>query len=257
MLQKYLGFQNHGVNAHLVAEEKVRALVRDGVFYLGVCEDEEKTPIVMLGWFVDKEKNLVTLFSSKTNYEYKLGKSYVSRVISLAHYEGMLYFKALGIKEYDFGGFYMSDTETERNRKHLSVSEFKQSFGGYVTNFRSGIIIRLTDTKRTERNMARLLPLMQDKDVILWGMALMGQFALVRLRQKGIFPKALVDNKLAIEDDKYCRQDVLKEYDPKTTIILVATTFPTFEKILKEDVCTPFAEQNAIYCLCENEMGEG
>ena len=100
--------------------------------------------------------------------------------------------------------------------------------------------------------MIRLLSILKKKQVVLWGLSNLGKFALSLLDNKGIKPVLLIDNKLANKESAFSFQDALSEYDPKDTIVLVATTLPTYQKILSEKVCAPFIDGQQIFCVCCN-----
>ena len=125
-------------------------------------------------------------------------------------------------------------------------------WGGGIVAFDSGMVIPISKTKRIEENINKLLPILKNKQVALWGMSNLGKFALKVLDTKGIKPVLLIDNKLAEEESTYSFQDALRARNPANTVVLVATTLPTYQKILQEDVCAPFVDGQQIYCLCDN-----
>ena len=61
-----------------------------------------------------------------------LDEKYVSMVANaskLVIWEAIKYFKIKGIKEFDFGGYYLGEIDKQKK----SISEFKKSFGGKIT----------------------------------------------------------------------------------------------------------------------------
>jgi len=126
-LQDYLELQNTGENAHKVDEEIVLAMVKQKIFYLGVCRSADGVFLANHSYLADENDKWVFMFSSKTNYGEE-AKSYGSRPASLLHYEAMLYFKEKGYREYDFSGYLPEKEETERNKKQINISRFKKSF---------------------------------------------------------------------------------------------------------------------------------
>jgi lipid II:glycine glycyltransferase (peptidoglycan interpeptide bridge formation enzyme) len=68
-----------------------------------------------------------SLFRNSEDGEYK---NLVARANRLLHWEDMLYFKQLGIKWYDFGGWFGGEAVNENFREQLLINQFKESFGG-------------------------------------------------------------------------------------------------------------------------------
>jgi lipid II:glycine glycyltransferase (peptidoglycan interpeptide bridge formation enzyme) len=64
-----------------------------------------------------------SLFRSSEDTEYR---NMIARANRLLHWDDILYFKNMGLKWYDFGGWYGGQT----NKEQLSINQFKESFGG-------------------------------------------------------------------------------------------------------------------------------
>jgi hypothetical protein len=68
-----------------------------------------------------------SLFRNSDDPEYK---KMVGRSNRLLHWDDILYFKSLGIKWYDFGGWYGGPETTGTYKEQLLINQFKESFGG-------------------------------------------------------------------------------------------------------------------------------
>jgi lipid II:glycine glycyltransferase (peptidoglycan interpeptide bridge formation enzyme) len=64
-----------------------------------------------------------SLFRTSDNPEYR---NMIARANRLLHWDDILYFKNLGLKWYDLGGWYGGNT----NKEQLAINIFKESFGG-------------------------------------------------------------------------------------------------------------------------------
>lgn len=63
-----------------------------------------------------------------THAERAAGRSPTGRANRLHHWRDILYFKRLGAKLYDLGGWYSGDADARR----LGINRFKEEFGGHV-----------------------------------------------------------------------------------------------------------------------------
>lgn len=68
-----------------------------------------------------------SLFRNSEDSEYK---NLIARANRFLHWEDMLYFKKMGIKWYDFGGWFGGEATNENYREQLLINQFKESFGG-------------------------------------------------------------------------------------------------------------------------------
>ncbi len=254
MMHTYLEFQNSGKNAHVVDGNLVRAAIKRGCFYIGICKTENKEILALHAWLTNWQQKIVIFFSGKTNYNSVAIKQYGSRPVSLLHYEAMLFFKRLGYMVYDFGGYYISEEENERNRKLLSISRFKESFGGEVVSFESGFVVPFKEIKQISHAIQQLSLLLRNKEVVLWGMGNRGQFALKLLNKLSIYPRYFIDNTLFKQNKAYKTQNILCDLSPEDTIVLVATSYSTYLKIMREDICKRYVKSSHLYCLLEKEV---
>jgi lipid II:glycine glycyltransferase (peptidoglycan interpeptide bridge formation enzyme) len=68
-----------------------------------------------------------SLFHNSDDPEYR---NLVARANRLLHWNDILYFKRVGLKWYDFGGWYGGEKTTGTYKEQLRINQFKESFGG-------------------------------------------------------------------------------------------------------------------------------
>ena len=82
--------------------------------------------------FINPEQQTVYIHHSASHFrtvdktDTEIDKNFISYANSFLHYQDMLYFKSLGIKTYDLGG-YGVDTE---DKSILAINQFKDGFRG-------------------------------------------------------------------------------------------------------------------------------
>jgi lipid II:glycine glycyltransferase (peptidoglycan interpeptide bridge formation enzyme) len=102
-----------------------------GTFCVRTVVSGDGTALTMHGYVVSDNTARLhqssSLFRNSEDAEYR---NMVGRANRLLHWEDMLYFKQLGIKYYDFGGWFGGEATTENYKEQLLINQFKESFGG-------------------------------------------------------------------------------------------------------------------------------
>jgi lipid II:glycine glycyltransferase (peptidoglycan interpeptide bridge formation enzyme) len=87
--------------------------------------------IVMHAYLLDQELKRARLLHSASlyrNIEQSNDRNFIGRANRFLHLEDMLYFKKIGAKIYDLGGYAVDDLNAERQQ----INEFKKGFGGEI-----------------------------------------------------------------------------------------------------------------------------
>jgi lipid II:glycine glycyltransferase (peptidoglycan interpeptide bridge formation enzyme) len=87
--------------------------------------------IVKHAYLLDEEQKRARLLHSASwfrHIEQSEERNFIGRANRFLHFEDMLYFKKMGIKIYDFGGYAVDDINKEREQ----INQFKKGFGGQI-----------------------------------------------------------------------------------------------------------------------------
>jgi lipid II:glycine glycyltransferase (peptidoglycan interpeptide bridge formation enzyme) len=91
----------------------------------------ENEILAMHTYFFDKEIKRACLYHTASlfrNVDDSSTRQLIGRANRFLHFEDMLYFKSLGAKQYDLGGYAVDDSNEERQQ----INEFKKGFGGEI-----------------------------------------------------------------------------------------------------------------------------
>ncbi|WP_069472144.1 hypothetical protein [Candidatus Marithrix sp. Canyon 246] len=87
--------------------------------------------LVMHTYLFDDDIKRVRLLHSASlfrNCDDSIKHQIIGRANRFLHFEDMLYFKKIGVKVYDFGGYAVDDINEEREK----INQFKKGFGGKI-----------------------------------------------------------------------------------------------------------------------------
>ncbi|GHU12783.1 hypothetical protein FACS1894161_1730 [Spirochaetia bacterium] len=130
-LAKYLDFFNafaQSKNRTPCTLDEFGCYIKNGSFCVR-CAEKDSQFLVMHAYIVsDGRARLHQSASHFRNVDDAEFRNLAGRANRLLHWDDMLYFKALGIQYYDFGGLYLGSTDKEK----ILIAQFKQAFGGEV-----------------------------------------------------------------------------------------------------------------------------
>lgn len=89
----------------------------------------EKTPIAMHAYLLDPSKSRARLLYSSSHFRDASDlsqKALIGRANRFLHWSAMLHFKAVGVMEYDLGGYALCTHDPQLK----GINQFKDSFGG-------------------------------------------------------------------------------------------------------------------------------
>lgn len=229
-----------------ISEEKINALVKSERFIVAKISSHENEILCMHGYIADKESNRVALYTSSSLFREKKDiANLTARANGLLHYKSMLHFKDEGYLIYDFGGAYMGNDDIQLQ----NITKYKMSFGGKLFEFDNGVIIPFKIIRETDNFIKNNKNVFENKKLIIWGAAQYGKYLIYRMNQLSIPVSCVIDNKLSCSDNNYMKEDVLRAYDPKNTIVIVTTNIDNYEKIAKQEICNKFVESNNLISL--------
>lgn len=87
--------------------------------------------LVMHSYLVDKSIGKARLLHSASHFRQEnkvVSKNTIGRANRFLHFEDIIYFKKLGYKIYDFGGYALNTNQKELQQ----INEFKEGFGGLI-----------------------------------------------------------------------------------------------------------------------------
>ena len=228
---------------------KVSAMMKNGQFVLANIKNEKDETVVVNAYVVDTEKKRVSLFSSSSLYrENRECAALIGRANSMLHYQSMLYFKELGFKEYDMGGVYLGKEEGV-NSDYINIRNFKGSLGGKLVKFENGFSLPVRDIRRINAKVNLFREELKNNKVIIWGAAKYGRYVIRLLREIGIEPELVIDNRLANKENNLYEQSVLASTNADEYIILVTTLVDNYEKIAKENITQEYVNRNKLICV--------
>lgn len=235
--QKKIGLINGG------KLEKMFALINAHMYALGRVYDQTGKLLVAHTYLVCEEMKTVALYESSSLETNPL----IGRANGYLHYRAMCLFKSKGFKRYDVGGFYQGS-----NQKKMNISAFKDSLGGEIEKFVTGFSIRMDQLRNVEKNLIAYRENIRNKKVIIYGMASWGLYVTRRIKELyGVVPVCMIDNNLHKSDGSYCKEDILKKYGPKDTILIVTTLQKNYNAICEGAFVKPWSEEGAVYCIRE------
>jgi lipid II:glycine glycyltransferase (peptidoglycan interpeptide bridge formation enzyme) len=132
-LMQYIAFFNAFANSkgrsHVFFSD-IESFYDSGTFCIRYVETEDDI-LTMHAYVVsDNTARLYqssSLFRTSDDAEYR---AMIGRANRLLHWDDMIYFKAMGLKWYDFGGWYGGSASTGTYKEQLLINQFKESFGG-------------------------------------------------------------------------------------------------------------------------------
>ncbi|AFY46255.1 hypothetical protein Nos7524_0336 [Nostoc sp. PCC 7524] len=101
-----------------------------GLVDLSRIKLEDGTSLVWHAHYRNKNRSFLLHSASIKNKNDSSFQSLLGRANRYHHWQDILRFKKQGIPVYDFGGWYIGNTDEEK----LRINEFKQKFGGEVVN---------------------------------------------------------------------------------------------------------------------------
>lgn len=132
-IESYLNYYNDFLESKgllfRISKREIYALLDN---YIVTYASYKGETLVMHCSFIDPEQLTVYIHHSASHFrtlnekDTKIDKNLISYANSFLHYQDMLYFKSLGIKTYDLGG-YGVDTE---DKSILAINQFKDGFRG-------------------------------------------------------------------------------------------------------------------------------
>lgn len=223
--------------------EKMLALMDAHMFTLGKVYDQTGKLLVAHAYLVCEEMKTVALYASSSVELNPL----VSRANGYLHYSAMCLFKSKGFRRYDLGGFYQGSDQQKMN-----ISAFKDSLGGCVEKFVTGFSVRVDQLRNVEKNLNAYKENIRDKKVIIYGMASWGRYVTRRIKELyDVIPECIIDNNLYRYDKRYFKEDVLKNYSPQDTILIITTVQENFNIICAGNFVKPYFDVGAAYCIRE------
>lgn len=223
--------------------DKILALMNGHMFALGKVYDQLGELLVAHAYLVCEEMKVAALYASSS---VELN-SLVGRANGYLHYRAMCLFKSKGFRRYDVGGFYQGSDQQKMN-----ISAFKNSLGGETEKFVTGFSIRVDQLRNVEKNLIAYKENIGNKKVIIYGMASWGKYVTRRIKELyGVDPECMIDNNLYKCDERYCREDVLKEYAPKDAVLIITTTYENFNIICADKFVKPYFDEGNAYCIRE------
>ena len=133
-IENYLNYYNDFLESKgllfRISKQEIYALLDN---YIVTYASYKGETLVMHCSFINPEQQTVYIHHSashfrrlKDNIDTQIDKNFISYANSFLHYQDMLYFKSLGIKTYDLGG-YGIDTD---DKAILAINQFKDGFRG-------------------------------------------------------------------------------------------------------------------------------
>jgi hypothetical protein len=117
-------------NIAKVEELRLNELYEHGLVMISVVYNEASEEICWHVYRVNKERVfLIYTFTTSYTSTDSTNRNNLGMVNRNCHYNDLLEFKKLGIKYYDFGGWYKGDGDREK----LNINKFKEEFGGSIT----------------------------------------------------------------------------------------------------------------------------
>jgi hypothetical protein len=130
-MTRYLDFFNafaESKNRTPCTPDEFDCYIKNGSFCVR-CAEKDSQILVMHAYIVSDGKarlhQSASHFRAVDDAEFR---NLAGRANRFLHWDDMLYFKALGIDYYDFGGVYLGTSDKEK----FFIAQFKQSFGGGV-----------------------------------------------------------------------------------------------------------------------------
>jgi hypothetical protein len=108
--------------------EDIRQFLEAGTFCVRSAADKDQTPVYTMHAYIISD-NRARLYQSSSHYrnsESQERRNLIGRANRLLHWEDMLFFKRMGLRYYDFGGWYGGLEDGEK----IAINQFKESFGG-------------------------------------------------------------------------------------------------------------------------------
>lgn len=226
--------------------EKMLALISGHMYAVGRVYDQTGKLLVAHSYLVCEEMKTIALYESSS---LELNP-FIGRANGYLHYKAMCLFKSKGFKKYDVGGFYQGSDQQKMN-----ISAFKDSLGGEIEKFVTGFSIRADQLRNVEKNLIAYRENIRNKKVIIYGMASWGKYVTRRIKELyGVNPECMIDNNLYKDDERYYREEVLKEYIPKDVVLIITTTYENFSMICAGKFVKPYFDEGTAYCIREIEM---
>lgn len=132
-IENYLKYYNDFLESKgllfRISKREIYALLDN---YIVTYASYKGETLVMHCSFVDPELQTVYIHHSASHFRTlnenntKIDKNFISYANSFLHYQDMLYFKSLGIKTYDLGGYGVNTDD----KSILAINQFKDGFRG-------------------------------------------------------------------------------------------------------------------------------
>lgn len=110
----------------------VESFYNSGTFCIRSVETDAEHIILTMHAYVVSD-NIARLYQSSSHFRASDDAEYramVGRSNRLLHWDDIIYFKKMGLKWYDFGGWYGGTETTGTYQEQLLINQFKESFGG-------------------------------------------------------------------------------------------------------------------------------
>ncbi len=229
-----------------IAKGKAYALMENGRLIIAKISSAENEILSMHGYIADEDSKRVALYTSSSLFREKIDiANLIGRANGLLHYKCMLYFKEKGYSIYDFGGIYKGND----NIQLQNITQYKMSFGGKLIEFDNSVVIPFRLLRGIDAFLETNRDILKTNKRIVWGAAQSGKYLLYRMNRLNIPASCVIDNRLSDENDSYVKDSILAEYEPNDTIIIVTTSIENYGKIVKQENCMKYAENNSLVCM--------
>lgn len=232
-------------------EKKVRALFLAKVLYVGeVYKDNNR--IVLNAYLAYDAKKIVSLFTSSSLFRSnKEQAAVIGRANGYLHFAAMCYFKKIGFKKYDLGGFYLGNSDYDK----VKITNFKREFGGDFDRYETGFIIDTKSVRNVNNNLLKYSNEIMNSKIILYGYSSWGKYIeKVLLDNYGVIPVCIIDNAKSKDIPGIYDSSKLMEYGADDTFIIVTTLIDNYKKICMDEETQPFLARNKICCIRETSL---
>jgi hypothetical protein len=129
-LDQYIDYFNAfaaSKNRSAIAFSDLSQFYEAGTLCIRRAQDREGPALAMHAYIVgDNRARLLQSASHFRGSSDPEERKLIGRANRLLHWEDILYFKAMGLGYYDFGGWYGGETDREK----IAINQFKETFGG-------------------------------------------------------------------------------------------------------------------------------
>lgn len=231
--------------------ERYASAAGNDIFLLADAYADDGELLVINGYLLDCEKKISTLSFSASHFR-ECGEkaALIGRANGYLHFAAMCYLKKKGFAGYDMGGVYIGEDKELSN-----ISSFKRSLGGELKEYAPKIIFQQKAYQTIEDNLSKLKSIVQERNIIIWGMATWGKYIVKRLKELyGIAPACMIDTALSAVCPQISSPDVLKQYSSSKHYLIVTTDIGPYKRICGNESVKPFIEEHSVLCIKEEKL---